>query len=141
MWYEHLGHDDGFFRWTANEAKGHRRVGDAKQTFFAAQRLFSGGHGNAIYALMDDGDLLVVRYLEVAASSSGTAEEGRKIGHAWDVQHVFSAGDGGVIYAITPSGNSSAVPPRRPVGRPVLWLSDVGRKVGHGWAVKQTFST
>lgn len=142
MFYEHLGHSDGSFRWTANEGRNVTSGWAMKQTFFAAQRLFSGGHGNAVYALMDNGDLLWFRHMGMGnGTPTWVANDGRKVGNGWDVQQIFTAGDGGVIYAIAPNGDMLWYRHDGQLDGQFRWLNDVGKKVGHGWAVRQAFST
>ena len=140
LWNRHEGRDDGTFRWTYSEGRSVAAGWRMKQALYGANRMFSGGNEGAIYALMDNGDLMWFKH---EGYSDGTdrwlSEEGRKVGHEWRVKDVFAVGDGGVIYAR--AQNDDLLWFRHDgqrTGR-FEWSPGSGSKVGHGWAVKQVF--
>lgn len=150
MWYRHVGHGDGSFRW-----EGPKTVGVGWGDF---KHLFSGGDG-IIYGVTavipatlatgigsgmgghpaSGGDLMWYRH--VGHNDGSFRWEGpHKVGTGWgDFRQVF-AGSDGVIYAVTESGDLLWYRHDGRADGSFRWASNAGKKVGNGWIVDAVFS-
>lgn len=131
LWYRHLGHADGTFRWAFNEGK---KVGNQ----WAVKHVFAGDDG-VIYAVNNSNDLLWYRHVgQQDGTFTWAFNEGKKVGNGWRARHMFYGGDG-IIYVVKENGDLLWY---RHDGRndgTFRWAANAGRKVGHQWNVKHVF--
>jgi hypothetical protein len=102
------------------------------------RQVFAGAEG-AIYAIRNNGDMLLYRHLGTSDGANRWAPwSGTKIGNGWGFLQVF-AGDDGAIYAIRLNGDMLAYRHLGWSNGTASWAPWSGRTIGNGWSFRHVF--
>ena len=92
-----------------------------------------------IYGLAHNGDLMWFHHNGNDDGSFRLARnEGKKVGHGWNVKQVFSGGEG-IIYAINENKDLMWARHEGRSDGSFTWATSDMQKVGHNWSFKQVF--